>query len=232
MFDLDTALAPGSYINHAGETVTYARTWVSIGSSIDDSIAEGIAFCKAEGLAEADFNFNDQRIVVRPTDTVQGVMTEWRAESARRHEAWKMSPAGIKYYKQRDNALRVDTKIVHDGIARLNDSILASPIQTCRWLASWALQADNVNINFDRKGLAQRLSAAGYVANAFVGQAEKLNQPENMSRYIVGQAVSMMARGMPPHPMLQHWYKTKVVLMLVKAAPSRLRAKRNKVKHA
>lgn len=231
MFDLESTIPSRSYTLKDGTVETYQPGWVQIGSSINGGIKRAITYIAAYDIPEASFKFNEQIIVVRTGDTEETVMAEWRAESARRHEAWKISPAGIKYYKQHANALRVDTKIVTDGIARLNDNILASPIQTCRWLASWALQADNVNISFDKRGLAQRLETAGYKANAFVGQAEKLNQPENMSRYIVGQAVSMMNGGMPPHPMLQHWYKTKVVPMLVKT-PSRLRAKRNKVTHA
>jgi hypothetical protein len=69
------------------------------------------------------------------------------------------------------------------------------------WLKCFVEDANNVGVHFDKSKLSDELKGAGYAENQHVGNAPEWFCTRNrMSQYIVGQVVTCLSRGMPPHP--------------------------------
>lgn len=74
------------------------------------------------------------------------------------------------------------------------------------WLGEFAAVADSINLKFDKKALAERLTNYGYTADAFIGLPQgDYNRKAILAGYLIGQAISQLNSGMPLHPMLNDW---------------------------
>ena len=149
------------------------------------------------------FTFNGATVEVTGDQTSEEVRaaieTQWEAEAA----AYRASPAGIKA------AAAAEARLAH--YQREHDALTAMPIVSLgeaalvKWVGRYADAADHIGVRGRNTfAVAEALEAAGYARNDACGLPEaEYEQPSVMARYIIGQAIDCLRRGMGPHPVTQ-----------------------------
>jgi len=68
------------------------------------------------------------------------------------------------------------------------------------WIKQFAEQSDYIGVAYDKKYIADFLELNGFKENEHVGKDEYFfNTKENMARYIIGQVINYLRKGMTPH---------------------------------
>lgn len=69
------------------------------------------------------------------------------------------------------------------------------------WLKHFAIHDDFIGVTYDNKQyIADFLEINGFKENEHVGKSKNFfNDKENMARYIIGQVINFLRKGMPPH---------------------------------
>jgi hypothetical protein len=179
-----------------------------LGQDISDACRKAIALANKNGSPVA-FRFNDVDMVVSPGEGARTACDRWRAESERQAEAWRNSPKGKRAAAESEarrlEAQRETDRLIADGPRVVTDGLAA----VVRWCAKLSMSADHNGINWEPRRAATMLIAAGYRENAHVGQPPEAfrDNRQMMGEYIIGQAINCLKRGMPPHPMTEHFAK-------------------------
>lgn len=186
----------------------------SIGASINQSLKECLVKARSSGVTVTLRNFNGVDVTVAPTATIEEVETVWQSAMDRIAEEYRNSPAGRKEAREAKERLKHSQHECDRLLAQLEsyddhpatDKIVA-------WVAEFSEYADHIGVKYDMAALISKLEQFGYVANAHVAKSnrEKKNV-KNLSRqvmgeYIIGQAISCIKNGMPPHPVVMRFAK-------------------------
>jgi len=159
--------------------------------------------------------FNDVELVVDyHSHTVDDVLEMYDQASAKRHEEWKASPAGIAYALEEEHR-RLEHQTNHDQLMSQLMHVAGDEPRLMSWLSAYSNAADHVGVeNKDFLRVCSILEIHGYVGNDCVGFDEsEFANPRVMARYIAGQAISCMRGGMPPHPMTAHFVEKYKILV-------------------
>ena len=159
--------------------------------------------------------FNDVELVVDyHSHSVDDVVSMYDRASAKRHEEWKASPAGIAYALEEEQR-RLEYQTKHDQLMSQLMDVAGDEEQLMSWLSAYSDAADYVGVeNKDFLRVCSILEIHGYVCNDCVGFVESaFENPRVMARYIAGQAISCMRGGMPPHPMTAHFVEKYKILV-------------------
>lgn len=159
--------------------------------------------------------FNDVELFVDyHSHTVDSVLEMYDQASAKRHEEWKASPAGIAYALEEEQR-RLEHQTNHDDLMSQLMDVAGDEERLLSWLAVYSDAADHVGVeNKDFLRVCSILEIHGYVGNDCVGFDEsEFANPRVMARYIAGQAISCMRGGMPPHPMTAHFVEKYKILV-------------------
>lgn len=146
------------------------------------------------------FTFNGIDLTVEPTDNPDTAAKWYEAECKVRAAAYRASEAGRAAAAARVARLASAQKTLDALIADMGD--MSDPKRAVAFVRDLASVADDVGLVWNKKSVARRLKSAGWVASANRGNAFRADDRENVAGWIVGQALSMMRNGMPPHPML------------------------------
>lgn len=149
--------------------------------------------------------FNGIVLVVAPGRTAEDVVEEWERERSASVTAYRESPAGK----------RADAEAAA-GLAQVqseHDRLTAIPIATLSesdligWLEQYADAVDYIGVwGRDYGAVADALEAAAYKQNDAMGlPISEYNNPRVMARYIVGQAIDCLRKGLPPHPVIHNF---------------------------
>ena len=159
--------------------------------------------------------FNDVELVVDyKSHTVDDVVAMYDRASAKKHEEWRASPAGIAYALEAEQRL-LEHQTNHDQLMSQLMDVAGDEERLMSWLSAYSDAADHVGVeNKDFQLVWSILEVHGYVNNDCVGFAESaFENPRVMARYIAGQAISCMRGGMPPHPMTAHFVEKYKILV-------------------
>lgn len=151
-----------------------------------------------------EFEFNGIPISVGEMETADVVEIRWIVESDKRQEAYRQSPE----YKAQQEKRKSDVIYASRIVSRLVEDAEVIPIQNewewLEWAVNLAKFADDVVVYFHPHSLALTLQQRGWVRNAHVTDSEDVKEQMKkdktmMAQYIMGQVVSCLANGMPPH---------------------------------
>lgn len=159
--------------------------------------------------------FNDVELVVDyKSHTVDDVVAMYDRASAKKHEEWRVSPAGIAYALE-EVQRRLEYQTKHDQLMSQLMDVAGDEERLMSWLSAYSDAADYVGVeNKDYVRVCSILEVHGYVNNDCVGFHESaFANPRVMARYIAGQAISCMRGGMPPHPMTAHFVEKYKILV-------------------
>lgn len=171
------------------------------GIHISAACQEAVAFAKQHGESQT-FTFNDITITATPETDPAALSAEFSAKQEANHKAWQDSPEGRQHAENR--RLEICRKQAqHDTLVNdLPRVLMERRDALMRWLAMFAEAADDVGVVRKLPVVIAALEGAGYSSNDALGlDKREYDKPAIMCAYIVGQALSCMKNGMPPHPM-------------------------------
>lgn len=147
------------------------------------------------------FTFNDATVTVQPTSTAEQIRDEIDAQWKAQAEAYRNSPEGkAAAIREAEHVSRLQG--LHDDLmARLVDAV-GNQAALIDWLEQYSDPADDMRVQGrDFPRVATTIKAAGYVSADALGlPSEAYAEPDVLARYLIGQAISQMEEGMPPHP--------------------------------
>lgn len=173
----------------------------SCGEHINTACGEATRIARKNGLP-VTFDFNGIKLTATPDRTAMDIVADYDRETERRAEEYRNSKEGRLEAARRKKRIReLGTKA--DKLLSEIDKVLGSKslYEVMDWLKEFVPVADDISVTFDKKALAAKFEAAGFMENEGVGRKpEWFVTRERMGRYIVGQAISMLKAGMSPHP--------------------------------
>lgn len=188
------------------------RAAAAPGASLHTACEEAI---KLAGLRKCEvvFDFNGVEIFAKESDSPKNLVQQFMAQHHQRVEDWNNSEEGKRSAQEAQGRLDCAQARVNLLLWRL-PSAVGSTETLVEWIGEFASINDHAGLKFDKRALADTLTAAGYSRGALVGEdpASIQKSPEKMAQYIVGQAIDHLSVGMPLHPALERLalqYKSK-----------------------
>lgn len=171
-----------------------------VGQHIDRACEEAVTFAKRCGKSQT-FVFNEVTLTAFPDTEPAALAAKFSEEMDAAGVRWRESEEGKKAAANRREQVR-QYQSTHDSLMLSLPSILSERRDALmRWMASFADVADDVDVVKDFPRAIALLEGAGYSASDALGLSkDEYKKPAIMCAYIVGQALSCMKRGMPPHP--------------------------------
>ena len=170
----------------AGERIEVACTRLATAANVGDTVYSA--------------SFNGIDLLAAPGISAESLVQYYHEESDRQHQAYLASPQG--------KADAIAAQIRRDSMQRDVDALMLKlptvhgHADVLEWLAAFAIVADHTGVNKDYATVLDRLRMLAYEANANTGNAYAGNDRDNVARYIVGQAMDYMQKGLPPHSVL------------------------------
>lgn len=169
------------------------------------------AIKKAHKLAQkhnqaVSFDFNGEVVWVGPRDTPQAVLEAWEDRRDAEARASRASPAYVRRQTEQAERTRANQEEVNALLLKFDDALAGGPFRVLEWLRDFIPPADFGDVLIPTTRLAQKLARLA-PANTNVGRKDLL-EPGNetdAALWVIGQAVSALEGGMPPHPMMGEW---------------------------
>lgn len=177
------------------------------GIGIDLIARESVDYLRSGYAAElqhdkVQFSFNGIPIVVTSADSVGDVCNRYSkacddaSTAYRKTDKYKREAAK---QAERDDRDQATINELHKSMAK----DFKTQADTIRWLAKFTEVADNNRIVSVVSAVLMALSDAGYKRNDCVGlDKAQYTNPDTMGRWIIGQAMECMSKGLPPHSIL------------------------------
>jgi hypothetical protein len=164
--------------------------------------AEAQRIANAVGV-RVKFEFNGATVVARPYVTNPDFLYKsWDIEMQRRRQDY-LSSDEYRQYKAEQEANNKRDQAIIDGLLLTLPEAVNDRVTLLKWLRDYTTVADNASLTTQLNNVNMTLKSAGYVAGAYVGQKELIDADKNVhADYIIGQAMSCMDSGLPPHPIL------------------------------
>lgn len=185
------------------------RGEASTGSHFD-AVATAAIFHMVETACPVAFKFNGVDLVVSEGFChLDQLRVAYREGLEEIHRKWAESPEGMAADREYEAECEAAIALHAECMARLPNEVRDQDALV-DWLVEYSNVADLTYVAKDYPAVLAALKAAGYSGNAHVGRPkEDFEDPQVMAEYIVGQAISCMGSGMPPHPGLTEKFAEK-----------------------
>ncbi len=178
----------------------------TIGSNITNVAAE-CSYLASETGWTVKFEFNGTNNTVKPGDSPETIEAGFMAAIEQSRLDYANSPEGKLREQQRQQEIAARQKCANELINSLPD-VLADLDKLLSWLTAWMDATDDVGVKVDQVEVASKLESV-WKCNAHVGKDKsEFTNKKVMGEYLVGQAISCMQNGMPPHPVLKKFVET------------------------
>jgi hypothetical protein len=176
-----------TYRPHAGEHLIQAARWAT-------ALARSYR-------ALVRFQFNDCTLVATPKKSPCTIAWEFDLACDRAHSKWKNSAEGQRQLAARAEQIKARQQLADCLTSQLPDRIAGGLDALMEWVREVQPVADDIAVDYDAGQILQLLLEAGYKADRFVGQPrDSFNTRARLGGYIIGQVISALQKGMPPHP--------------------------------
>ena len=147
----------------------------------------------------AALTFNEITIPVESISTPESIEAAYTRLVESAQERYRASPEGIAAAKRADDYRAECQRAVDSLVADLPEAA-ASIDATVQWLADFCQPANHIDVRHDMRKIFDTLAEADYTANFGVGNPpEWFSTRGRVGRYIIGQGMSCLAKGLPPH---------------------------------
>ncbi len=151
---------------------------------------------------DVEFEFNGIKVTATPQSSPARLEADWDTKMAAEAKAYRESAAYAAEQERRTEQVKTSQNVVNcfmDGIEQVLATCSMNDI--LKYFIPFVNAADDCEVKFDHTKLADILEHFGYKDGMHVGKPqEAFNDKETMAQYILGQAVSCLRRGIPPHP--------------------------------
>lgn len=154
------------------------------------------------------FTFNDSRLIASPKKSWFTIFWEW----VTLNEMRRLSPESMARRRKNEEAYRVETVARQSAMDFLINKLNGFDVDIAggseeqldllmSWIKNYAHLADFTGVERHADTVLERLDFFGFTENALVGNPpEFFSTKIRLARYIAGQAINCLKRGMPPHP--------------------------------
>lgn len=149
------------------------------------------------------FSFNDIPVTVQLGDMRETILKNWEQAFQQRIVAYRQSEAGRQAARDAE-IRRLRAQAATDELMAQLPDCLNSLESAVRWCAKLSNAADHVGVYWEPGVAADALEMAGYKLNAHVGESRETLEASRqlLGEYLIGQAISCLRGGMPPHPVI------------------------------
>jgi len=155
------------------------------------------------------FKFNDVVLTATRKTSVASLLWTFDLVTSQHAQSYRKSKRGIEAARRRKQQIADKQQAVDHLINTLEASIANGLSDVVLWLSRFSEVADDVDVAYSEEIIIQALKSAGYVADQHVGRPkEDFTNKQLLGEYIVGQAISCLEGGMPPHPITQTFAAT------------------------
>ncbi len=174
------------------------------GSDISSCIHECSVFAQENDVVVNLRKFNGVDVVVDPVIDEKTAYHNWLTKFNLNAEEYRNSPEGIRNAEEAKEGFNHAQAKVNLMLERIPlDLDLLVP-----WLVEFAEAADHIGVEYDREKFIRYLETSGYSDKAHTNKSKLAGfkahtnnwTSREMGEYIVGQAISCVKSGMPPHP--------------------------------
>lgn len=173
----------------------------SPGTHIREACKEAAAMAINKNSA-VEFEFNGITVTATPQSSPASIEADWNSKMEADSKAYRESPEYAAAQQRRAEQVKTSQNVVNcfiDGIEQVLATCSTDDI--LKYFKPFVEAADDVDVKFDKSKLSDLLEQYGYKDGMHVGKPqEDFNDKETMAQYILGQVVSCLRRGMPPHP--------------------------------
>lgn len=173
----------------------------SPGTHIREACKEAAAMAIKKN-SDVEFEFNGITITATPQSSPASLEADQDTKLAAEAKAYHESPEYAAEQQRRAETVKTSQNVVNcfmDGIEHVLATCSTDGI--LKYFKLFVNAADDVGVNFDHNKLADLLEQYGYKDGMHVGKPqEAFDDKETMAQYILGQVVTCLRRGMPPHP--------------------------------
>lgn len=172
-----------------------------LGTHIREACKEAAALAINKN-SDVEFEFNGIKVIATPKSSPASLEADWNSQMEASRKAYKESPEYAAEQQRRAEAVKTSQNVVNcfmDGIEQV--LVTCSTDDILKYVQPFVGASDDVDVSFDKAKLADLLEQYGYKDSMHVGKPkEAFDDKETMAQYILGQVVTCLRSGMPPHP--------------------------------
>lgn len=143
--------------------------------------------------------FNAMKVPIPAGSTAESVEATYMRLIEESQRRYRESPEGIAAAARAEAHKQECQRKVNELIEKLPE-VVSNMDATVQWLADFCQPADHIDVTYDTEAILGALRGAGYVEGFGVGNPSGwFSTKDRMGRYIIGQGISCLADGMPPH---------------------------------
>lgn len=179
------------------KTAELIRVEAYPGCEITRTCASAIAMA-AEHKLPVQFDFNGVLIKATASDEVEGLVSKWRAELDAKAAEYKASPEGQRRAEE-DRQRQAEREATANQLIADLPTALTSEATTVAWVGKFAEVSDYIGLTDDKQAVAAAFESAGYIRNDCVGNPAVKTNKTVFARWLVGQAIDHLQKGMGIH---------------------------------
>jgi hypothetical protein len=169
------------------------------GYHIRDACAEAVKMARTNGRNVA-FSFNGVDLIAKPTTKPAALQRRFSAGMEANSKAYRESPEGIASAAARVKEIATKQWLHDTLVAGLPATLTQPEARIVEWVREFQDPADDIGVVRDFPAVIAAFESAGYKANDCTNlPRERYKERSIMGRYIIGQAISCMKSGLPPH---------------------------------
>ena len=150
------------------------------------------------------FKFNDVYLVATRKTSVTSLLWTFDLVMNQHSQTYRKSKRYAEQERRRKQKLADDQQTVNHILNTLDASIANGLSDVVLWLSRFSEVADDCGLVYSEHEMAQKLTAAGYVNGQHCGRPQSdFDNRQVLGEWIVGQAISALEHGLPPHPITQ-----------------------------
>jgi hypothetical protein len=169
------------------------------GTHINQACKEAAALAKENGRI-VNFNFNGVKLSASPGKPASTLNWEYNMEMNRLAH----TPEAVRKRKEweAESAREVaETQVKADRLMGKLPQVVGNLTELMAWLKEYTPCADLIGVKAGNEQLLMSLTEAGYEVGWGVGKPKEFFvKAENVGRWVVGQVMDCLKRGMGPHP--------------------------------
>lgn len=187
--------------------------YIGPGTHVSDAAAKLASIAQEIGRP-ATYEFNGTPLTVNPGEDPDFAVARWNTDFEAKQKTWRESPEGVAAKERSDRELAYAHGVMADVLSLLPFKWFESHRHAMQWLAMYAPAADHIDVDAEFSRVTKVLLASGYVQNDRVGlPQDAYRDGDTMARWVAGQALECMAKGMPPHPITADFAKKALAIL-------------------
>lgn len=173
---------------------------VQAGEHIDTAILHAIQLARTSDNF-VSFNFNGVDLIVQENDLQADVRKRFEDEQKRQQQEYQKTDAYAEKVKQQKERADTTQNKVNTMLNQLG--LITTEAELVSWIGDFSAINDHVDVDIAPQFIIEHLETLGYERNDCVNHPDVRHDSTVFARWLIGQALDCLHRGMPVHPVAQ-----------------------------